>query len=174
MQYSVASVHPFVRARHLGAGGARAHSAPDDSGILRSARPAYLGPQDASTPTGVHAGTATAGLGLTALDRPFPPFPAVPAGADPAVSQFYGRFVSQQELLSRCVIDSDFDAFEANVSAYTRKRSNLTESQYRSFWESLTSETLQLCSQQPLAGMIVEGMALSFDVSSGELRKHQH
>lgn len=37
--------------------------------------------------------------------------------------------------------------------------------QYRNFWESQTPETLQLCAQLPLSAMIVDGMAMSFDVS---------
>jgi hypothetical protein len=37
--------------------------------------------------------------------------------------------------------------------------------QYRNFWESQAPETLQLCAQPPLASMVVDGMAMSYDVS---------
>jgi hypothetical protein len=80
--------------------------------------------------------------------RPLQPFPAAPAGSDPAVNHLWSRFCQSQELLARCAAELQFDRYETN---------------YRSFWETLSAESLQRCAKQPLANMIVDVKAVSFD-----------
>lgn len=121
----------------------------DEAVMIRSARPAIsrMGPPmgGASGPSiGVRLGSPTTG------SRALPPFPALPVGADPTVVHFWTRFCQNQDLLARCVAELQFDRFETN---------------YRSFWETLSAESLALCAQQPLANLIVDASALTFDVS---------
>lgn len=122
----------------------RSRSTSQEEGLmLRSARPAMQKVQVAlSGPPNILRMTSP-GAG-----RPLPPFPAAPAGSDPATVHLWSRFCQAQDLLARCAAELQFDRYETN---------------YRSFWETLSAESLQRCAQQPLANMIVDVMAMSFD-----------
>lgn len=109
--------------------------------MLRSARPAMQRVQ-AALQNGAQR-MSSPGMG-----RPLGPFPAAPAGSDPATVHLWSRFCQSQELLARCAAELQFDRYETN---------------YRSFWETLSAESLQRCGQQPLGNMIVDVIAMSFD-----------
>ncbi|KLT38355.1 hypothetical protein CC85DRAFT_316205 [Cutaneotrichosporon oleaginosum] len=143
------SAHPFPHVQPSGPGGRSRSGSQDEHLVIRSARPAHMPHYVTPTVSGVSSGASTAvRLSSPGAPRPAPPFPALSAGVDSATAAFWQSFCAAQEQLGRFVTELDLDSFQQN---------------YRNFWESQSPETLQLCSQPPLASMLVDGMAMSYD-----------
>lgn len=158
------AVSGFPRVQYHPVPDVRAHSLPArEALVIRSARPAYLRNQAATTPKVSGASSTTSMRLASPTDgRPPPPFPQFPEGAvDNTTQAFWQRFCATQGILGRNVGDLAFDQFEQNVS----KCLSLLTLKFRNLWDQWSPEILKQCAQRPLAGMIVETMGMSFDVS---------
>ncbi|BEI94607.1 uncharacterized protein CcaverHIS019_0701790 [Cutaneotrichosporon cavernicola] len=143
------SAHPFPRSQPSGPADRSRSGSQDEHLVIRSGRPAHMPQNFTPTASGVSSDASAAiPFSLPGAPRPTPPFPGLSAGVDPITVTFWQSFCVAQEQLGRCVAELDLDSFQQN---------------YRSFWEAQAPETLQLCAQPPLASMIVDGMAMSYD-----------
>lgn len=109
----------FPRVQYQAVPDVRSHSPVAKPLVIRSARPAYLRNQAASTPTvsGPSSGPSAA-LRLTSPSgsRSIPPFPEMSEGGDATLASFWQRFCATQEILARNISDLAFDQFEQTVS----------------------------------------------------------